>query len=333
MFWNRWKNTYKIEITSSFVMFPKIVAISLVVLLCSVGSAHSVKTISTHVTKGDTIEIIDITFESNNYTLYGEIYYPSEQSGTYPGIVFCEGFAGYVEAYSWIPKALAEQGYVVLLYDYPGQGRSEGIFGNRNISIPSLNFYFRFGVLFEVPLHYMSDELVTATMDAVTYLTDESPIKNLVDNTSIGLIGHSLGSFTVTETAAVDRRIGAVVALSQGNIRDAKNIDAPIQLQAGCFDITVSIPIASLCYKHANAPKELIAIQYGTHIGFTAAFGRYCLCPPWQKELCLKYAIGWFDYFLKNKPEAYETITNGSDHLSKFNKSRYNFGDGEHILT
>lgn len=313
-------------------MLQKIMSIFLIVLISTAGFVHTEKAIAPDMKIGDTIEMINITFESNNYTLYGEIYYPSEHPGTYPGIVFCEGFAGYVEAYSWIPKALAEQGYVVLLYDYPGQGRSEGIFGNRNISIPSLNFYFRFSVLFEVPLHYIRDELVIATMDAVTYLTEESPIKNLVDNTSIGLIGHSLGSFTVTETAAVDRRIDAVVALSQGNIRDAKSIDVPIQFQAGCFDITFSIPIASLCYKNANAPKELIAIQYGTHIGFTAAFGRFCVCPLWQKEICLYYAIGWFDYFLKDKPEAYEKITTCSDHLSKVIRSRYNFGEGEHIL-
>lgn len=313
-------------------MCKKIISIFFIILFCSVGFFHSETAVRPEMKKIDAIETIPITFESSNYTLYGEIYYPYEQSGTYPGIVFCEGFAGYIEAYNWLPKALAEQGYVVLLYDYPGQGRSEGIFGNRNISIPSLNFYFRYSVLFEVPLHYRRDELVIATMDAVTYLTEESPVRNLVDTTSIGLIGHSLGSFTVTETAAVDRRIDAVVALSQGNIRDAEKIDVPIQFQAGCFDSTWSIPIASLCYKNANPPKELITIQYGTHIGFTAAFGRYCLCPQWQKEICLYYALGWFDYFLKDKPEAYEKITTGSNHLSKVIRSRYNFGEGEHFL-
>ncbi|UCD13307.1 MAG: hypothetical protein JSW60_07045, partial [Thermoplasmatales archaeon] len=34
---------------------------------------------------------INITFESCNYTLYGEIYYPSNDTEIYPGIVFCEG--------------------------------------------------------------------------------------------------------------------------------------------------------------------------------------------------------------------------------------------------
>ncbi len=278
------------------------------------------------------VETINITYESNNYTLYGVIYYPSNKSVTYPGIICCEGLAGYIDAYSWIPEALAEQGYVVLLFDFPGQGKSDGFWGNRSISIPSLNFYLRFSAFSEAIFHYAKDDFVIATMDAVTYLTDESPIKTLVDTKKIGLIGHSLGSITVAETAAVDKRIGAVVALSQGNPWDAENIYVPIQYQAGCFDITYSIPIAYLCYNRSNTPKELVTIQFGTHIGFTSAFGKFCLCPSWQKDICLRYATGWFDYFLKNKTDAYENITTGTDHLSKVIRSRYNFGDGEHIL-
>ncbi|MBN1861024.1 MAG: alpha/beta fold hydrolase [Candidatus Thermoplasmatota archaeon] len=313
-------------------MFRKIASISLILLFLTTSYIHSEKASSPSILKENPIELMNITFESNNYTLYGEIYYPSNQSETYPGIVFCEGFAGYAEAYNWIPKALAEQGYVVLFFDFPGQGRSEGIFGNKSISIPSLNFYLRFSPFFEVVFHYARHEFVQATIDAITYLTNESPLRNLVNSEKLGLIGHSMGSIVVTATAAYDTRIDAVVALSQGSILYAKNVDVPIQFQAGCFDITFSIPITYLGYKNANPPKELVTIQYGTHIGFTAAFGKYCLCPPWQKTLCLRYAIGWFDYFLKNKPEAYENITHSTDRLSKIYRSRYNFGDGEHFF-
>ncbi len=86
------------------------------------------------------------------------------------------------------------------------------------------------------------------------------------------------------------------------------------------------------CYKKANTPKELIAIQGGTHFGFSTALGPLCPCPRWQKDICLRYSIGWFDYYLKNKSDAYEIITTGTDHLSRFVKSRYNFGDGDIIL-
>jgi len=313
-------------------MFPKILLISLAFLFCIVGVIHSEKTLSSDITKRDNIEKIYITFNSNNYTLYGEIFFPSEP-GVYPGIVCCEGLAGYVEAYSWIPQALAEQGYVVFIYDYPGQGRSEGILRNKSISIPSLNFYLRVNAFVEVSYYYIRDDLVKATRDAITYLTNESPVRNIVDREELGLIGHSLGGFTVTETAALDNRIDAVVALSQGNIVHVKEINVPVQYQSGCFDSTCSLPITYYCYQKVNPPKELITIQAGTHIGFTAAFGKYCLCPSWQKEICLRYAIGWFDYFLKNKSDAYETITTSYTHLGTIIRSRYNLGDGEHFLT
>lgn len=283
--------------------------------------------------QSNNIKNINITFESENYTLYGQIFYPSE-SGLYPGIVFCEGLAGYSEAYNWIPKALAEQGYVALFFDFPGQGRSEGIFGNRSISIPFLNFYLRFSAFLEPCFHYFRGDFVIVTMDAITYLTNESPVRNLVDSEKLGLIGHSLGSVIVTETAAQDSRVKTVVALSVGNNLLIDKINVPIQFQGGGLDIPiVGLPIILLrCYSKANTPKELIMIKHGTHIGFTSAFGKLCLCPRWQKEICLKYVTGWFDYFLKNKSEAYDNITNGGDHLSKILRSRYNFGYGEHIL-
>ena len=273
---------------------------------------------------------INITFESGKYTLYGEIYYPANETEIYPGIVFCEGSGGYITPYRWILKALADEGYVVLAFDFPGQGKSEGIFPIPKFSIRFLlGIYLRFSAPIEILFHKYNGELIIATSDALTYLLDESPVKNMINKTSIGLIGHSLGGGTVTETAAQDKRFNAVVALSQGNPTIIDEIDVPIQFQGGCFDIlTMSIPNLLSCYKKANTPKEIITISGGTHVGFSSGLG-----PPWQKDICLRYSIGFFDYFLKNKPDAFETITTGTSHLAKIIKSRYNFGEGDRFLT
>ena len=252
----------------------------------------------------------------------------------YPGIVFCEGMGGYVDAYNWIPKALAQEGYVTMIFDFPGQGLSEGFFPIRAINIPSLNLFFRYTMFIETPIHYFLREWVTATSDALTFLLEESTVKNMIDNSTIGLIGHSLGGITVTETAVMDDRFDAVVALSQGNPLIINKINVPIQFQGGCFDFgTYSIPIISRCYKKVNTPKELIAIERGTHVGFTTALNQLNSHPSWQQEICLRYAIGWFDYFLKNNPDAYEAITTGMPHLSTIIKSKYDFGEGEHIIS
>ena len=318
----------------------KIMIIAIIIQLLCVSLISGAVSGSSNVIKREynekqenSIKQVNISFESSKYTLYGEIYYPSNESGTYPGIVFCEGHGGYISAYDWIPKALAEEGYIALIFDLPGQGKSEGIFPIRSINIPFLNIYFRYTFLIETPIHYVLRRWTAAASDALTYLLGESPVKNMIDNTSIGLIGHSLGGITVTETAVIDERVDAVVALSQGNPLIISKIDVPIQFQGGCFDLgTYSIPIISRCYSKANTPKELIAIERGTHFGFSTAWGPLCPCPRWQKDICLRYATGWFDYFLKNKTDAYEIITTGTDHLSKFIKSRYNFGDGDIIL-
>lgn len=279
------------------------------------------------------VEQMNITFESSGYTLYGEIYYPLNVSGKCPGVVFCEGYPGYVSAYSWIPEALAEKGYVVLIYDPPGLGESEGFLPKWYISLSFLNLYFRFGCFIETPFHYVMGEWVFAASDALTYLLMDSPVNHLIDNTSVGLIGHSLGGITVTQTAVQDKRFNAVVVLSHGDPFVVDNISVPIQFQRGSFDIpTHSVPIVLACYRKANTPKELIMIECGTHWGFTTAWGSLCPCPPWQREIILRYTIGWFNYFLKNKQEAYETITTGAAHLSKVVKSRYNFGEEDHFI-
>jgi len=111
----------------------KIMIIAIIIQLLCVSLISGAVNVSSNIIERDFlcggkqengINQINISFESSNYTLYGEIYYPSNGSGTYPGIVFCEGLGGYVNAYNWIPKALAEDGYVSLIFDFPCQVKS-----------------------------------------------------------------------------------------------------------------------------------------------------------------------------------------------------------------
>lgn len=281
------------------------------------------------------INQINVTFNSGKYKLYGEIYHPTNDTKTYPCIIFCEGYPAYVSAYSWIPKALAKQGYIVLIYDLPGLGRSEGFLPIIiSITVPALNLFFRFGTFTETPIHYFLRDLQYAASDALTYLLNESPVKQLINNSSIGLIGHSLGGITATEVASKDKRFDTVIAMSHGNPLVIRKIDVPILFIYGDFDLGLySIPLTLGCYKKANTPKEIIAIQGGTHFGFTTTFKSLCPCPSWQKGIIKRYTVGWFDHFLKNKNTGYVNITTGTDHLSKIFKSKYDFGDGEHIIS
>lgn len=281
------------------------------------------------------INQINTTFRSGKYNLYAEIYHPLDDTRTYPCIVFCEGFPAYVSAYNWIPKALAEKGYVVIIYDPPGLGQSEGDFPFIfNITFPKLNLYFRFGSFLSQWPHYIKQDYTKAASDALTYILNNSNVKDIVDETSIGIIGHSFGGIVATQVILKDERFDTVIALSHGNSFITNKLNKPILFICGGFDFGVkSIPNTLLSYARSNPSKELIMIQLGTHLGFTTVFNKLCPCPSWQKDIIIRYIVGWFDYFLKNKTSGYEVITTGTNHLSKIFESKYDFGDGEHIIS
>jgi dienelactone hydrolase len=277
----------------------------------------------------------NVTFTSRTYTLYGEIYSPGSIPNPRPAIIVLEGSAGYTSAYSWIPRALAEHGYITFLFDFPGQGYSEGLHPIHSFYLPKLNLYLRPGSFHEADIHYQNGDDIQATQDALSYLLDQSPMTGMINDSSIGLIGHSLGGLVVTETASQDHRFKAAVALSHATPDCLQNVTIPLQLIGGNLDLTPasgSIPILKESYTTAHPPKELIFIKDGTHLGFTSALGALCPCPDWQKTCCLHYAISWFDWFLKGEHNAYTNITTGSSYLSKGLQSRYNLGYGEHIL-
>ena len=129
-------------------------------------------------------------------------------------------------------------------------------------------------------------------------MIEESPVNEMINTSSIGLIGHSFGGITASEIAVVDDRFDAVIAMSHANPMCVDDISIPIQFIGTDFDYGLfSIPMIQLSYSRAKAPKEMIMIKLGTHFGFTTAFNSLCPCPRWQKNVVLHYIIPWFDYF------------------------------------
>ena len=312
--------------------------VSVVALLCvlatlttPIGAQHTVYPMH----QDSAVAQVNVTFQSRGYALYGEISYPENSSSPLPAVVVCEGTAGYTSMYSWLARAIAADGYVTFLFDFPGQGKSEGLRPIHGVYFPWLNLYLRFGSFHESTIHYLNGDCVQATKDAISYLIWESPVASIIDGTRIGLIGHSLGGLVVTETASQDPRVKAVVALSHATPSSVQYITVPLQFLGGAFEIapsSKSIPILLTSYRNAHAPKELVFIAGGTHLGFTTALGPLCPCPVWQKPCCLHYALGWFDWFLKGGPQAYSTIISGDANISSVLRSRYNFGDGDCFL-
>jgi len=257
-----------------------------------------------------------IIFNSDKFKIDGEIFFPSDINDKTPAIIFCQGIYSWYEIYRWVVRGLAEKNYIVISFDYPGQGRSQGFFQS------NINLQF-----IESPLQYSAKNWRKTTINAINYLINDSPISDFVDNKSIGILGHSLGGRTASEVVAVDNRIKAAVFLTHTNLSSIKNIDIPVQLQGGDNDLALfSIPTLLRSYKKLDSPKQLIMIKKATHEGFTSVRNRFDpIFPEYQKDVSLSYMIPWFDYFLKNKKDRINDIIRADDKLSDHIISKYNF--------
>lgn len=131
-----------------------------------------------------------VTFYSGSYALVGVVFRPAGSppagDGRRPGIVLCQGFGGFKEGTPpALAACLANDGYVVLTFDYRGFGESEGPRGRLD------------------PFSQVDD-----VRNGLTYLQTRDD----VDGDRLGLYGTSFGGGLVSYAAALDERALATVA-------------------------------------------------------------------------------------------------------------------------
>ncbi|MDD5503126.1 MAG: alpha/beta fold hydrolase, partial [Candidatus Thermoplasmatota archaeon] len=179
----------------------------------------------------DAGNFIDANFESRNgLNLSGRIFLPagydinSPLSDRLPLLVFCQGVATNKEQYYGWAQYMAKNNYIVYTFDVSGQGASEGAGAD--------TWAFR----------------VNDTVDAITYMLYDSPVKHCIDSQKIGTFGHSMGGINVLEHQAVDDRVKAVVSaapITKYNVNMATS-DIPIQIQTADSDGPVA-PFPMMC--------------------------------------------------------------------------------------
>jgi hypothetical protein len=144
--------------------------------------------------------------------------------------------------YWWLAQDLAERGYVVLVYDVQGQGRSETLphDGGPVNALPFCNPFappqpLEQGGCPGVPAQQPSN-FVYGTQDALSFFLStppqpfggsSNPFWQLVDRapdpetvtpgrtTRVAVVGHSLGAFAVSYLQGVDPRVQVAVALDK----------------------------------------------------------------------------------------------------------------------
>jgi dienelactone hydrolase len=193
--------------------------------------------------------------------LVGDVYSPlpgardpytgARLDGPYPTVVLEPGSAqGSGRMYEWLAQDLAERGYVVLLFDVQGEGRSETFPHQGPVAdLPYCNPLAPPG-MFErtgcpgVPFQQVSG-FVTGLQDAITFalstpdrpypheaagsagVSPYNPVWRLADHrpvarpvtpgrtTRLAVVGHSMGAYAASYVQGVDSRVMAAVALDK----------------------------------------------------------------------------------------------------------------------
>jgi fermentation-respiration switch protein FrsA (DUF1100 family) len=131
-----------------------------------------------------------VSFYSGGCRLSGDLYLPDDRSAEErrPGVVLCCGYTGVKDLYlNDMARRLSAGGIVALTFDYKGWGQSEG---------PRLRL---------APYGRVED-----TQAALSFLSEQPE----VDANRLGLYGISYGGSTAVFTAAIDRRVRAVVSVT-----------------------------------------------------------------------------------------------------------------------
>lgn len=241
-----------------------------------------------------------------------EIWLPPEFQSSekkWPLIVFSHGFGGCSRQSQFLTSYLADHGYIVVAPDHEDENcrqRSEGMASRlQPMKAGQMN---RPEKPFRNPQSW-SDKTEADRRDdvlfAVASLLDDRMYKNYVDTDHMGLVGHSLGGYTVMGIAGAwlswkDKRFKAVVALSPYlgpflSARTIGRIDIPIMYQGGTrdFDITPAIKKAGGAYNQTRAPKYFIELSNANHFAWTQMENDY-------QGIINRTVLAFFDRYLKD---------------------------------
>ena len=74
-----------------------------------------------------------ISFLSDGWKIYGEIFIPQQIKKPYPGLIICHGLPGKVrspddQGYPYLAEFFGREGFLVLIFNFRGTGLSEGNF-------------------------------------------------------------------------------------------------------------------------------------------------------------------------------------------------------------
>ena len=234
----------------------------------------------------------------------------------FPLVVFAHALGSYNRQSTFLMRHLASHGYVVASPEFPLSHL--GTPGGATVA--------------DVPaqagdVSFVIDSMLRLSVDA------GSRFAGGVDAGRIGVSGHSGGALTTLvatyDANLHDARIQAAVPLAppscffQAGYFDAARV--PLLILQGDHDLLLDASAnAEAVFAHAHAPKALILVQGGNHLGFADAgvtFGDDFVCTlfPDQADLEAQIAV------------MLQTLGGSADHVSDGCLGTYCTGDTTHI--
>jgi predicted dienelactone hydrolase len=219
------------------------------------------------------------------YRLNFEVWVPPEflkSDRKWPLIAFSHGFGGCAVQSAFLMQHLADHGYIVVAPDHADArcGRSGSTADKLRAMREGRE---RPEVAFRFPEQWTDQtdkDRRDDILSAIASMMEDRQYKNYIDTDRMGLIGHSLGGYTVLGMAGAwpswkDKRFKAVLALSPYVEpfllnRGLENIDVPVMYQTGTRDyIAPSLKRAGGAYAQTRAPKYLIEFDNANHFAWT----------------------------------------------------------------
>jgi predicted dienelactone hydrolase len=127
-----------------------------------------------------------------------------------------------------------------------------------------------------------------------------------VDVTQLGLVGHSLGGYTVLGLGGAWPSwrldgVRAIVALTPyllpfDHTEGLRQLSAPTMYQAGQFDPVFTLPLEHSGYAHTPNPKYLVEMASASHMAWTD-FGVS------GRDAIVDYAVAFLDHYVRGEPE------------------------------
>ncbi|MGW0659858.1 bis(hydroxyethyl) terephthalate hydrolase [Streptodolium elevatio] len=193
----------------------------------------------------------------------GTIYYPTSRAdGTFGAIAISPGFTAYQSSIAWLGPRLASQGFVVFTIDT-----------NTTLDQPASRG--------------------RQLLEALDYLTQRSSVRDRIDSSRLGVMGHSMGGGGTLEAAKSRPSLQAAIPLTGWNLDTSWPEVRTPTLVVGADGDTIA-PVSSHSEPfYTSLPSSLdrayLELNSATH--FT---------PNSSNTTIAKYSISWLKRFIDN---------------------------------